>query len=102
MFKNIVVLSAVFALTGCATVRAPLFGGIYTDVQSGVTATSNQAGTKTGEACSTSILGIVATGDSSIETARRAGGITMITAVDDHSNSVLGVYAKYCTIVHGR
>lgn len=82
--------------------KSPVNGAWYTDAHSSVGATSNQAGNRVGEACSTSILGLVATGDASIETARRNGGITMISSVDDHANSILGVYAKYCTVVRGR
>jgi hypothetical protein len=89
-------------LTGCATVRSPLNGGLYSSVTSGMSATSNQAGSRVGEACATSILGIIATGDASIETARRNGGITMITSVDEASSNILTFYAKYCTIVRGR
>jgi hypothetical protein len=105
MKKTIMALVAVGTfslLSGCATARAPITGFWYTDAHGPVGATSNQAGNRVGEACSTSILGLVGTGDSSIEAARRNGGITMISSVDDHATSILGVWAKYCTIVRGR
>lgn len=92
---------AIFVQSGCAIPKAPVLGLLYTDVHSSVAPTSNQAGNRVGEACATSILG-VATGDASIEAARRNGGITMISGVDDHTTSVLGIYVKYCTIVRGR
>jgi hypothetical protein len=82
--------------------RSPLTGFAYTDLNAGMGATSNQAGNRVGEACGTSILGLVATGDATIETARRNGGITMISAIDEKFDSVLGVYSKYCVIVRGR
>lgn len=100
--QALLAVSAISILGGCAMAKAPVTGLWYTDAHSSVTATSNQAGNRVGEACATSILGIVATGDASIETARRNGGITMISGVDDHATSILGVYAKYCTIVRGR
>lgn len=91
-----------FGLFGCATGKSPITGFLYSDVQSGQGATSNQVGNRVGEACATSYLGMVAMGDATIETARRNGGITMISSVDETTNSVLGVYAKYCTVVRGR
>lgn len=103
MFTKLLVLVAAVGLSSCATsLRAPLSGGLYSDLHAGSAATSNQAGNRVGEACATSILGLVATGDASIEAARRNGGITMITSADDSIMSILGVYAKYCTVVRGR
>lgn len=90
------------AAGGCAMARSPVNGAWYTDVSSSVGSTSNQAGNRVGEACAISILGLIATGDASIETARRNGAITMITSVDDRATSILGIYAKYCAIVRGR
>lgn len=90
------------ALSGCATAKSPVTGFWYTDIYSSEAVTSNPAGNKIGEACNMSILGLIATGDSSIETARRNGGITTITSVDYRSNSIAGVYAKYCAIVRGK
>jgi hypothetical protein len=55
---------------------------------------------KVGEATSTAIIGI-ATGDSSIEKAMQAGGITKVHHVDCKVMNVLGIYAKYTTIVYG-
>lgn len=91
---------AIFSV-GCATARAPLTGVFYTATQSGLAATP-QAGPKWGEACASSILGMVATGDASIEAARRNGGITSIASVDEKASSILGIYATYCTIVRGK
>ena len=103
MLKKLVVVAvATIGFTSCASMRAPLAGGIYTDTQSGLSATSNQAGNRVGEACATSILGLVATGDASIEAARRNGGITMITSADESVMGILGIYAKYCSVVRGR
>src|SRR2546428_6538724 len=94
-------LAGVLALSGCAYAASPLFGGLYTKVNGPVNATSNQAGNKTGRVCANSILGIIATGDASIESAKRAGGITSVTSVDFESTSILGLYATFCTIVRG-
>ena len=102
LFNMGLVLLAV-SLSACAmATKSPVTGFWYSDVSSGESVSSNQAGNRVGEACATSILGAIATGDASIETARRNGGITMITSVDGKSESILGLYAKYCTIVRGR
>jgi hypothetical protein len=88
-------------LTSCSHV--PVVGAVYTDVAYPQSATGNPAGNRVGEACARSILGIAAWGDASIETARRNGGITMISSVDQEQHTVLGViYNRSCTIVRGR
>lgn len=99
-FVSILVLALV---TGCALpTRFPLVGALYTGVQQGVTATA-QLSMKRGQACASHILGIVATGDASIEAARKNGGIRSIASVDEEVSSFLfGVYASVCTIVHGK
>lgn len=99
-----ILVAATFALTsGCAafSTRAPLTGFIFSDVKAGENISSNSGAGKTGEACASSILGLVATGDASIATAAKSGGITKISYVDGYTNNILGVVAKYCTIVHG-
>lgn len=90
------------ALSSCATsFRQPVAGFLYSDVLSSESVTSNQAGNRVGEACAQSYFGLIATGDASIETARRNGGITQISSVDGKTEGLL-VYSKYCVIVRGR
>ena len=102
MWRFIASMIVVSSLGACAMVqRAPLTGFWYTSTQSGVAATA-QMSTKTGEACASSILGIIATGDASIDAARKAGGINSISEVDEKASDILGLYASYCTIVHGK
>ncbi len=86
---------------GCQPVHAPLMGIIYLDVKGPIMAT-DEAGTKEGKACAQSILGLVATGDASIEAAKKAGGIQQVSYIDHHSTSILGVVAEFCTIVKGK
>ncbi len=93
--------TATMLVSSCATVRAPLSGVIYTNVHAPIAATSNANATKTGTAKAKSILGIVATGDASINTAARNGGITKIHHVDEHSYNVLGILARYEVTVYG-
>jgi len=103
MLKKSLSVLALVSLAACAfPSKAPLMGAIYSDIHSGDGATSNPSGTKTGEACVSSILGVYAAGDASIETARRNGGITQITSVDNHTSNILGFYATHCTVVRGK
>lgn len=95
---------AVLALNGCAMANggdAHALGTIYSGYKSSGAVGPGAAG-KTGQACISSILGVVATGDASLEAAKKAGGITTISHVDHEQFSVLGVYATSCTIVHGQ
>ena len=95
------VLAACLILTGCAGVASPVVGVIYTDVKGPITATSNARGSDQGTAEATSILGLIAMGDASIEAACEQGGISTISSVDHKSWSILGLYSKFTTIVTG-
>lgn len=121
-------LLACLLVSGCANAMTPVWG-LYTDVKGPLQATSyvpgqsgpargtlpagtpteGQAGAtsaglanlKTGAATATSILGIVATGDASIEAAARNGGITKIHHVDHHTKNIIGFYSEFTTVVYG-
>ena len=100
---SVLLLSAVY-LRGCAARAAsPVTGFLHTDVKGPVMATSNtiEDGYASGSASATSILGLIAKGDASIETAARNGGITKIYFVDHSSENVLGIFATYTTTVYG-
>lgn len=58
--------------------------------------------TKRGEACAQNVLGLFAFGDASIDTAKRAAGITRIASVDHNNAQVVGYYTRFCTIVKGQ
>jgi hypothetical protein len=87
------------ALSACAIASGPTTGFLYRDTANGELVLPG-SGSKTGKACQKSYLGAVATGDSSIETAKKAGGITKVSTVDSTSKNFL-VYAEYCTVVWG-
>ncbi len=98
---TLVLVSSVL-FSGCAAVgMAPVTGFIYTDVKAPVTATNNSKGNKKGEAVCTSILGIVAIGDCSIDAAAKNGNITKINTVDYNTKNILGIYATVTVIVTG-
>ena len=86
-------------LAGCATYMP--HGMIYTEGKMGVQAGSGAAD-KTGRACMTSILGLVATGDASLEAAKAAGGIKDIVSMNYEVKNILGVWGEYCLVVKGR
>lgn len=56
---------------------------------------------KRGEACMQNVLGLVAWGDASIDTAKKNGGITQVASVEQLPTRVLSYYARYCTVVRG-
>lgn len=99
---NKFVVAAAFAavLSGCASTQ-PVGGLIYSDVSGPVAATGNPRGPNHGEACATSYLGLVALGDASISKAEKAGGVSTLSYVEQHSNSILGIITTYCTQVWG-
>ena len=102
--KTVIGLSLVVAifLSGCAFPISPVgIGFVYTDVKGPVNASSAPKGSKQGQAESMNVLGIVATGDSSIQTAAASAGITKISHVDFKSWSILGLFSKFTTYVYG-
>ena len=99
MSSSLVVAASAALLVGCASVKP--VGILYTELKLPEMATSNAAGTKVGTAECASYLGMIATGDASIETAMKNGGITKITQVDWEVNNILGFVGKYKVIVHG-
>lgn len=98
-------LAAVLAVTplfACAYALSPVTSSIYGKVQGPIAVTNLTAEpTKIGRSCASSILGLVANGDASIEAAKRAGGITTVASVDFESTNVLFIYATFCTVVRG-
>ncbi len=99
-FLFVFALGAVCMLMGCAMMIP--FGGLYTGTKMPFMATSNSGvSTKTGEAQCISVLGLVAVGDCSIETAKKNGGITKVNTVDWDTKNILGIYGTYTVIVSG-
>ena len=104
MKKLSLALLAVSALffTSCATISTPAgLGTLYTDMQSGETATSNTVGNKVGTAEAVNILGVLVTGDASINAAAKKAGIKKISHVDSKKYSILGLDGKYTIFVYG-
>ena len=102
LIAAITFLAVIFVCAGCAVpLRSPVLGGIYTGVEASETVSGSAVGQKTGKACAMSILGLVAIGDASTDTAAKNGGITQISYVDEDMTGILGIYAQHCAVVHG-
>ena len=81
---------------------SPIAGSLFSAVKGSVLVGDNTAGySKVGVAEATGIVGVVVDGDCSIRTAMEEGGITKIHHVDSEVTNILGVYAKYKTVVYG-
>lgn len=102
-FRVIIVSLTLSGLGGCAMVGAPVSNGIIlTNLRGPINATTLNDAPKLGTGCSTNVLGLIATGDSSIDTAKRSARITEVATVDYDSFSLLGIYARFCVIVRGK
>lgn len=86
-------------LGGCAS-YIPV-GGVFVGGTTGVAANPGVATSKMGQSCMKSVMGVVAWGNASIDSAMRAGQISKVATVDYRVKNVLGVFGKYCTIVRG-
>jgi hypothetical protein len=104
--RNLVILLvlgvAVSLLSGCVMPQTPVYGGLVTMDVAGPVAVGDPSVdcTKEGRAEATGII-FFSQGDASISAAMKAGGITKIHHVDCKTFSVLGLFAKYETIVYG-
>lgn len=99
--KKLMTLAALaIVATGCALGGGRVNGSWYKDAIEAGGATS-ETGSKSGEACASSILGIIATGDASVAAAKKAGNISKVSSFDHKDFNILGLYATTCTVVHG-
>lgn len=103
----IVFATSLYGCSGIGSYYQPsgLFpsAGIYMETTSGGILHDNGATpTKTGKACGTGILGIVATGDTTVEAAMNNGGIKKAVFTEQSIKSILwGLYVEVCTIAKG-
>jgi len=96
--------AAVVGLSGCYTAPVmPPIGWVYTGIEAplDIDQDNSKVSAKSGEASSMSILGLVAVGDCSIETAAEEGNISTITGADYEYVNILGIYQNFTTVVHG-
>jgi len=99
-------VATVTVLSGCAMVMTPVPGLAYTEVNAPMCRVQapidlGAGSTKIGMAKCESILGLVATGDASVQAAMKNGQITKVHHVDYKARCILGVYAEYTVLVYG-
>lgn len=99
MKKVFALAGASLMLAACATPRTEVGTALFSQTQQPLLVTGN-SGTKEGRACATNILGLLITGDMSVEAAKRNGRITKVASVDKDIKSY-AVYAEVCTVVKG-
>jgi len=93
-------LSCVVALTGCAVSHGPVTAALVFDMKGPVSMGAASGSSKVGRAEAWGIV-VYGAGDASISAAMKNGGITRVHHVDNETTNILGVYAKYVTIVYG-
>ncbi|MFE8600952.1 TRL-like family protein [Archangium violaceum] len=103
--KAAVLCVATTGLSGCAGIAFPGaigFSSLYAN-SVGNTFVNEQTrlGSKSGEGCATSILGLITTGDAGVNEAARKANINRVTHIDYRFENILGIYAKYCAVVYG-
>ncbi len=99
------VLAASLLVTACSSwPQAGNNGAFYTKASSPVAAFQNDRSEplRYGQACSSNVLGLYASGDSTIAAALADGSITtMVTVEEQFKHVLLGAYSQYCTVVGG-
>jgi predicted small lipoprotein YifL len=104
------VLIGVASLSGCGIGAAyyqpsgvtPTAGIVMETTSGGILHDNGVTPTKTGKACGTSILGIVASGDTTVEAAMNNGGIKKAVFTQQQIRYfVWGAYVEICTIAKG-
>lgn len=96
-----VILAVTALMSSCASVQSPVGAWAYVAVKGPVAVTGNTGSSKVGTAECKGILGLLATGDASIQTAAKSAGISKIHHVDYESNSILGIISSYKVVVYG-
>ena len=87
-------------LGGCVVGVGPVIAPVTINMKGPVSAGPAAGSPKVGRADAWGFW-FFATGDASISAAMQNGGITRIHHVDHETLNILGIYAKYTTIVHG-
>lgn len=105
LLLGIIPIICLTMLVGCVPGLYTI-GTLYTSVKSPAPEvayygpTANQAA-KVSKVTATNILGLIATGDASLESAMRQGGISKIHHVDQEITSILGLWSTYTIYVYG-
>jgi hypothetical protein len=105
---SVAIVSLALSVGGCyagiASAGTGVPGLLYANTvtpEVGTSVTSNPAGKKVGQATCQTYLGLIASGDCSVEAAAAQGKITRIHSVARKVENVLGLFAKVTIIVTG-
>ena len=99
IFSVACAIALAVGMTSCGTVG--LVGAVYMDTTEPTAVTSNNLGTKVGQAEALSVLGVAAVGDAGIEKAAKQAGIKNVSHIDKKTFSVLGLFTKITYTVYG-
>ena len=106
--KLIAIIAAALLLSACAGYRAPVqppIGTWYNDHTLPIDIVSEEGtarlGRNTGRSKSSSVLGLVAWGDSSVQAAAREGNLREVQHIDARYHNILGIYSSFETRVTG-
>ncbi|MEI1279999.1 TRL domain-containing protein [Leptospira venezuelensis] len=106
--RKIMLVAVALVLASVASNCAVVYGSLYTNVTENATifnrdnSQKDGIGEKSGEACASSVLGLIATGDAGIKAAAKKGGIKIVKSIDSNRSNVLGsIYVSECTIAYG-
>lgn len=99
IFSVACAIALAVGMTSCGTVG--LVGAVYMDTTEPTAVTSNNLGTKVGQAEAISVLGVAAVGDAGIEKAAKQAGIKKVSHIDKKTFSVLGLFTKVTYTVYG-
>lgn len=91
-----------FGIAGCLSAPFQPPNGLVSETMAPLSTEGNwEIGSKKGEASSYSVLGLYASGDCSIATAARNGGLKKIGHVDYKYDNIIGIWQKATVIVYG-
>jgi hypothetical protein len=97
------ILAGMVALFMMTTASFAQTGIIFTSISAPAAVTSNTIGAapKAASGSYSSVLGLIATGDASINTISKEAGITKIYYVDEHVTSILSLFVTVKFTVYG-
>jgi hypothetical protein len=97
------ILAALVGMFMMTTASFAQMGMLFTSISAPAAITGNTIGAapKAASGSYSSILGLIATGDASINTMAKAAGITKIFYIDQHITSILGLYVTVEYTIYG-
>jgi len=97
----VLVLVSLMIMEGCTWPSGPVMAPLVVDQKGPIASFSPDVkATRVGRSKAEGII-LVGYGDASIAAAQTAGGITRIHHIDSQVLNILGIYAKYETVVYG-